>query len=191
MDTTVVEESAVAHAALSPLRLRILRHLDAPASASELARSMEVPRQKLTYHLNVLERHGLVELDEERRRRGFVERRFRRSGSVVLAPDLVEPVPEMSDRDALSADAVVAAATDAIRAIGRLAPAAAASGASLPTATLTTQIAFATPGDLRSFLADVADLAARYDAGSRPGGRAMTLTVLSHPAVSPEPRSDP
>ena len=183
---TYVDRSSAAHAALSPIRLEILRHLSEPASATELAEQLATTRQKVTYHLGILSRHGLVRKVDERRKRGFVEQVFQRSGDIVLAPDLVAET--LSDRDALAADAVIAAASDAIRSVGALAPAAAARGASLATATLSTDITFRSPSELRAFLAAVGDLAARFDRPDAAGARTMRVTVLSHPTQEgPEP----
>lgn len=172
-DMTVIEAPEAARAALSPLRRRILSLLDEPASATELANRLGLPRQKVHYHLTVLESHRLVELAEVRQRRGFEERRFRRSGTVVVAPDLLD-MPEPVDD--LSAEAVVAAAADVIRAIGGLS----AAGTRHPTATLTSEVSFASPGEMRRFLEAVGDLAAEFDCGSRPGSLPMTVTLLSH-----------
>ena len=180
----VIENPAAAHAALSPLRLELLRQLDQPASATELAARLSISRQRLTYHLHVLERHGLIALAEERRRRGFIERRYRRKGNLVVAPDIVAREPSASEREEMSADAVMAAASDAIRAVGTLSRQAAAAAKHLVTATLTTDVTFASPADLRRFLDGVAALAARYDkAGSREGAP-HRITLISHPQPS-------
>ena len=66
--------------ALPALRRRLLERLRTPASASELAREFGMPRQRLNYHLRVLEEQDLVELVELRPRRGFTERVLRTVG---------------------------------------------------------------------------------------------------------------
>lgn len=177
---TIVDRPEVARAALSPLRRRILAELDAPASATEVATALGLPRQKVNYHMTVLEGHGLVELAEVRQRRGFRERRFRRSGVVVIAPDLVDPSDPGDD---MSAEAIVAAAGDAIRAVGSLA----ASGSAHPTATVTTEISFGSPADFRAFLDGVAELAAGYDRIDEPDALTMKITLLSHVAKGHTP----
>ena len=150
------------------MRQRVLGELGEPRSASEVAAALGLARQKVAYHFGVLARHGLIELVEERRRRGFVERVFRRAEAVVLAPDLLA-------RDLRSRDALVAAASDAIRAAGR----------PQPTATLVTDVTFAMPADVTAFLEEVAGVAAKYDQGS---GRRLRISVLAHPA--PEQGAD-
>src|SRR5215472_10371285 len=62
--------------ALPPLRRRLLTLLAEPDSATGLARRLDLSRQKIGYHLRALERAGLVELVEERQRRGLKERRL-------------------------------------------------------------------------------------------------------------------
>ncbi len=171
----VVAAPDAAYAALSPLRRQLLGLLDEPMSASELALELDLTRQRVNYHLGVLANHGLIEVGETRQRRGFVERRFRRAGPTVIAPDLID---SPSAGDDLSADAVVAAASDAIRAIGELE----AAGKPHPTATLVTDVRFESPDAHRAFLAGVADLAAKFDEGEAAGALAIKVTVLSHVA---------
>lgn len=74
------------HKALAdPLRIRLLEALwDRPRSAGELAECVELPADRLYYHLAQLEEAGLVEVGEYRRlARGKVER--------VYAPATIEP----------------------------------------------------------------------------------------------------
>lgn len=70
----VLRRSAEAAAVLDPMRLRLLRHLEFPVSASSLARRLHLPRQKVNYHLRELERRGLVRLVRERRVGNCTER---------------------------------------------------------------------------------------------------------------------
>ena len=74
LDIAVIEDPAAAEASLDPIRTRILRELAEPASATQLAGRVGLPRQKVNYHLKALERHGLVELVEERRKGNVTER---------------------------------------------------------------------------------------------------------------------
>jgi DNA-binding transcriptional ArsR family regulator len=76
---------AVHKALADPLRIRLLEALwETPRSARELAECIELPADRLYYHLGQLEGAGLVEVTEYRRlARGKVER--------VYAPAAVEP----------------------------------------------------------------------------------------------------
>ena len=70
----LMHEPAQVRLALSPLRRQLLALLTEPMSATQLAVKLGVARQKVDYHLRLLETAGLVELVEERQRRGCVER---------------------------------------------------------------------------------------------------------------------
>ena len=69
-DVAVIEDPAVAAAALDPIRSKLLAELATPGSAAGLAARVGLPRQKVNYHLRALEAKGLVE-----RRRGAPPRR--------------------------------------------------------------------------------------------------------------------
>ncbi len=164
MSSRLVTDPDAAHAALSPLRRSILAELDEPASATEVAARLDLTRQKVNYHMGVLASHGLVELAEERPRRGFTERIYRRADALVLAPDL------LASRDRWAKQAVAAAAGDAIRAATTSQPG--------PNAALVADVHFATPAAMHDFLAEAAELAARYDDRT---GLPMRISLLAHP----------
>src|SRR6476661_4631613 len=73
-DVTVIDDPAAAETSLDPIRARLLAELAEPGSASTLAARVGLTRQKANYHLRALERHGLVELVEERRKGNCTER---------------------------------------------------------------------------------------------------------------------
>ena len=62
-----------------------------------LAGKLGLPRQNVNYHLRALERHGLVELVEERRRGNMTERLLRATAlSYVISPAALaawRPIP--------------------------------------------------------------------------------------------------
>jgi DNA-binding transcriptional ArsR family regulator len=66
LDVTVIEDAGAAEICLDPVRARLLAELAVPGSATTLAATAGIARQKVNYQLKVLERHGLVELVEER-----------------------------------------------------------------------------------------------------------------------------
>ena len=72
MAITYIDSPDRVRLALSPVRRDLLKRLRTPSSASGLAAELELPRQRLNYHLKALETAGLVELVEERPRRGCV-----------------------------------------------------------------------------------------------------------------------
>jgi DNA-binding transcriptional ArsR family regulator len=62
----LIDDPAAAGMSLDQVRLPA--ELTEPGSATTLAGKLDLPRQKLNYHLRALEKHGLVELVEERRK---------------------------------------------------------------------------------------------------------------------------
>src|ERR1700689_1385725 len=106
LEVTVIEDPAAAEASLDPVRSRLLAELDEPGSASSLAAKVGLSRQKVNYHLHTLERHGLVELVEERRKGNMTERVMRATASsYVISPAAMAAVAPDPDRspDQLSA----------------------------------------------------------------------------------------
>ncbi|GAA0636589.1 ArsR/SmtB family transcription factor [Brevundimonas lenta] len=178
-----------AHLALAPIRRRILAALVEPASAAGLAEQLDMPRQKIGYHLRALEDAGLVQLAGERKKRGFTERLFVAAERYVLDPALLQAAPpdpdaiEAQDRHAV--DHLVSTASAMVRDVARMREAAAAQGARLLTLTVEADVAFATPADFDAFSNDVAEavavLARKYAA---PSGRRYRLTAAAHPAVA-------
>ena len=53
--------------------MQILKLLREPRSAASVARELELPRQRVTYHVRALEKSGLLRNVGERRRGNFVE----------------------------------------------------------------------------------------------------------------------
>ncbi|WGM38030.1 winged helix-turn-helix domain-containing protein [Caulobacter sp. NIBR1757] len=171
--------------ALSPIRRRMLTALQSPGSAASLAVALNMPRQKVGYHLKALEEAGLVNLVEQRQRRGFTERLFTASADAYLVdPDLLAgPAPEALTQDRYAADHLIRTAAETVREVGRMRQTADAEGRRLLTFTLDAEIAFAAPGDIERFAArlteTIAALAAEFDS---PGGRPYRLIAATHPA---------
>ena len=68
IELAVIEDPSTAEVSLDPIRTRLLAELVEPRSATGVAALLGLPRQQVNYHLKTLERHGLVELVEERRK---------------------------------------------------------------------------------------------------------------------------
>src|SRR6478736_5726748 len=105
-DIAVIEDPAAAEASLDPVRTLLLAQLAEPGSASMVAARVGLPRQKVNYHLKALERHGLTELVEERRKGNVTERVMRATAaSYVISPTALAAVQPDPDRfrDHLSA----------------------------------------------------------------------------------------
>lgn len=181
----VLDEPARVAKALSPIRLALLGALGAPDSAAGLARRLSMSRQKVNYHLRELERLGFVELDEERQKRGCVERRMRVTArAFVIDPSLLG-APEEGAGDRFSSAHLVASASRAVHDVARLRERARRSRRRLLTLSMELEIAFDSPDAFAAFSRDLARafaaLAERYHRPDAPGARSYRTTVLVHP----------
>src|SRR4051812_33494880 len=89
---TLVTDPDRLRAALTPLRRQLLERLRRPASATEVGVELGLPRQRVNYHLRALENCGLVELVEERQRRGCTERILQTAADAfVVDPAVLSP----------------------------------------------------------------------------------------------------
>jgi DNA-binding transcriptional ArsR family regulator len=190
LDVTVIENAAAAEASLDPVRSRLLAELATPGPATTLAARMGLPRQQVNYHLRTLERHGLVELLEERRKGNMTERLMRATAAAyVISPTAlaaVEPDPERSP-DRLSAFWMLALAARLVRDVGSLLIGARRAGQRIATFALDGEIRFASAADRSAFAEElshaVAALVAKYHDDTAAGGRPHRIVVAIHPSV--------
>ena len=85
-----VEDARRAQALLHPLRARILTLAREAVSATELGRRLEMPRQRVNYHVRELARAGLLKRAGRRRRRNMFEQLYIASAKgYVLSPELL------------------------------------------------------------------------------------------------------
>ena len=187
----LVSDAAKARAALTPLRRELLERLREPNSASTLAGQLDIPRQKLSYHLRVLEEAGLIRLVEERQRRGFVERvMVACADTFVLDSALVQSAGKqaVTVQDRHASEHLVTTASGLVRDVARMREAADREGKRLsrspsrpssrsrrrPTSTRS-----ASNCPTRS-----PALAKHYSASPlRKGGRRYRLVAAAHPAL--------
>lgn len=192
-------DSGEAVAALGhPERRRILQALArSPDSASGLAERLDDTRQRINYHVRALNDVGLIELAEERPRRGLTERIYRPVGrgfaidpSVLGSLDIGE-MPEPGDRWAAAfAISLASRTTREIAALGRKAE---SEGKRLAVASMDTTVRLRTPKAMAAFIDDLAlaitEVVARHD---DPGTDTRTFRVAacSHPAPDPTAGAD-
>jgi DNA-binding transcriptional ArsR family regulator len=199
LECEVIESPAAASVALDPVRGRLLAHLSEPASAATLAARLDIPRQKVNYHLRALEAHGLVKEVARRKWGGLTERRLVAiASSYVVSPAALgplEPTPARTE-DRLSAKYLIALAARVVREVGELMRRAVTTEQRLATLSIDSEIRFKSAVERAAFsrelAASVADLAARYHDATAPGGRSHRLVVLAYPLgpSAPSP-SDP
>lgn len=184
----VIRSPASAAAALDPQRQRLLLHLREPDSATGLARRLRLPRQRVNYHLRVLEQAGLVELVEERRKGNCMERVVRATAQAfIISPEALGELAPTADAaaDRLSSAYLIAAAGRAIREVAALDERARGEGKRIATLTLETEIRFASAESRSRFAEELADavarIAAKHHSDKAPGGRRFRLLAAVHP----------
>jgi DNA-binding transcriptional ArsR family regulator len=188
---SIVRESGAAAALLQPDRLRLLRELTEPDSASGLARRLQLPRQRVNYHLRELERQGLVELVAERRKGNCIERVVRASAQgYIVSPEALGALGADPGRvaDRQSASYLAALAARVIRELGGLTELARKQDKRLATFSLDAEVTFASPADRAAFAEEltqaVAALVSRYHTAGSPAGRPFRLMVGAYPAAA-------
>jgi DNA-binding transcriptional ArsR family regulator len=194
LDIAVIENAAVAEVSLDPVRARLLAELSTPSSATMLADRIGLPRQKVNYHLRTLERHGLVELVEERRKGNVTERLLQATAaSYVISPaalSAVQPDPLRSP-DRLSAYWLLAVSARLVRDVGSLIVGATKARKRVATFAMDGEVRFASAADRAAFAEELsgtlAALVARYHAPNAERGRDHRLVVAIHPSVKPQP----
>jgi DNA-binding transcriptional ArsR family regulator len=199
LDVMVIDDPAAAEVSLDPVRARLLAALAEPASAAGLAGRVGLPRQKVNYHLRELEKHGLVELVQERRKGNMTERVLQATAaSYVISPQALLPVAPDPDRspDQLSAHWLLALSARMVGEVGELIAGARAAGQPLATYAVDTTIRFANAADRAAFATElstaIAGLVSRYAAPESPRGRDHRVLLALHPAVTARrPAIDP
>ncbi|WP_406047655.1 helix-turn-helix domain-containing protein [Kribbella sp. NBC_00889] len=178
-----VEEPEKLRVALSPIRRRLLELLREPSSATQLAATLGLPRQRMNYHLRELEKAGLIELVEERRRRGFTERILRAKAATLVVDPAVMGHAFTDIQDQFAAEHLVDVAAGTVRDVARMQSAADADGKRLLTFTLEAEVRFAEPGDVHRFTDALTEAVRRtieqFDTES---GRPYRLIAGGHPA---------
>ncbi|MCW2915036.1 MAG: ArsR family transcriptional regulator [Actinomycetia bacterium] len=192
-EVAVIEDPAAAEVSLDPVRARLLAELAEPASATMLAARVGMARQKVNYHLRALERHGLIELVEERRKGNVTERMVRATAaSYVISPSAlaaVQPDPARSP-DQLSVRWLLAVAARLVRDVGALVTAAARARKRVATFAMNGQVRFAPAADWAAFARELAEsmaaLVSKYHDETAEGGREHRVVVAVHPSVKTE-----
>jgi len=195
LDIQVIDDPVVATVALEPVRSRLLSHMATPASAATLATRVGLARQKVNYHLNTLESHGLVRLAEKRKWGGLTERLLvATAASYVVSPSALGPVAvdPNRERDRLSASYLIALGARIVRELGDLVRRATEAGKRLATLSIDTEIRFRSATDRAAFTSELTDaitkLVSKYHDDTMPGGRVHRLVIVAHPLPQ---KSDP
>lgn len=190
-DVAVIEDPAAAESSLDPVRARLLAELIEPGSATMLAPRVGLARQKVNYHLRELERHGLVELVEERRKGNVTERVMQAAAaSFVISPAALAAVAPDPDRspDKLSARWLLALAARLVRDVGELITRAGKARQPLATFAIDGEVRFASAADRAAFAAELAtavtSLIGKYHDEQAAQGRPHRVIVAVHPRIT-------
>lgn len=186
---SLVEHADAVRTALSPIRRRLLERLREPASATQVAAEFRLPRQRINYHLRALEEAGLVDLVEERQRRGCVERILAaRARAFVVDPSVIgapaTPAVAADAQDRFSAEHLIYAAGDVVRHVSRMRARAEEQRTRLLTFAVDTELVFASPADFEQFTTALAAFVVREAASLRKadGGRKYRVLLAGYPA---------
>jgi DNA-binding transcriptional ArsR family regulator len=187
-DVQVIENPAAAASALDPVRSQLLAELAQPASAAALANRLGIPRQKLNYHLRMLESHGLVEVAEKRRWGGLTERLLVATAtSYMVSPAAMGAVGADPQRsaDRLSASYLIALAARIVRELSALLRRAEETNKRLATLAIDTEVRFRSPTERAAFTEElstaITNLVSKYDDPAAIGGRSHRLVIVAHP----------
>lgn len=140
----VVGDRARAEVLLHPLRLRVLEAAREPSSATEIAKRLRLPPQKVNYHVRRLEEHGFLRKVEERRARNLVEKVYAATAeSYVLASEVLGGLsPRAALADVVSASHLLALQARAETELREVLREAGEAGDETPVATLSMEAEF-------------------------------------------------
>lgn len=112
-DEVIIDDLETLKVFFDPLRTRIVRAMvHQPRSVHEIAEELSIPFTRLYYHINMLEKHGIIRLVDVRNIGGAVEEKYyqvRARSFVVDRRWLTMSPPEDADHISPGVEAVMAA----------------------------------------------------------------------------------
>ena len=190
----LLSSTASAAAVLHPLRQRILESLAEPDSAAGVARRLQLPRQRLNYHVRELARAGLLRRAGRRRKRNMYEQCYVATArGYALSPELLGRLGADPRRveDTFSAAYLLALAAQLQAELGRASREATAQGKRLTTLSMNSEFRFESAGQRAEFAraleAAVVDVIGRFASpaqradGAAGAGRPYRLVVGCYP----------
>ena len=170
-----------------PVRARILSIAQSPMSASDLARTLGLPRQRVNYHVRQLADGGFLKPAAQQRKGNMVEQQFVASaGSYVFAPEVLGDVApaDPASMEPTSAASLLAVCARAQRDVANVMETAHAAGVRLRTLSMMRNVRFATAEQRTEFMNAVADAIESVieEHGSSTGGQ-LRLVLGCYPVV--------
>lgn len=188
----LTSDPAAAASLLDPQRRRLLEALTEPGSGASVARRLGMPRQKVNYHLREMEKLGLVEFVEERKKGNCTERLVRAVAThYIVDPGVLGALgggeQEMTP-DRFSWAYLVAVAARTIRELAVLSRRARQAKKELQTFTLHTDIRFDSARALNAFTEElsheVARLTVKHQSADGDQSRVFRFVVGAYPAIT-------
>jgi predicted house-cleaning NTP pyrophosphatase (Maf/HAM1 superfamily) len=182
---TLEDPTAIA-AATHPVRAAILDAMRTPSTAAAAARVVGQSRQNVAYHVRELEKVGLLRRVGERRNGNFVEQTYVvAADTLVISPSSTwgDPTPRTEAlADQLSLGELVAAGERLQRESALLLDRAAFDGEQIASASVTTDIRFASDEARSAFLREYVETvtALAHEHGAR-RGTAYRLVLAAYP----------
>lgn len=176
------------------MRSRILHLLSVkPDSAAGIADRTGQPRQKINYHMRLLEENGFVHLVETRKRRNMEERILEPTAEAFLiSPETLgqlAPQPD-SNLDKLSARYLLALAARLILELGKISRKAIRQKKKISVLGMNTHIRFADPAVRKEFsdelLTCLGQLVTKYHDEHSKGGRSFEMMIGIYPTLNPD-----
>ncbi len=187
----LVEGTDQAATLLHPVRIQLLERFRDPASAAEVARDLELPRQRVGHHVRLLREHGLLEPVGERRKGNFVEQLLQTTArAYVIVPQALGGLASSPEeiRDRFSSEYLVALAARTLRDLATLRRRADRSGKRLATLSLETEVRFASPAEQTAFAEELSaaleGLVSKYHAAAETPGRSFRFNLCGYPSLA-------
>jgi DNA-binding transcriptional ArsR family regulator len=155
-----ISESRRAAALLDPLRAQILTLARKPVSATQLGAQLDLPRQRVNYHVRQLARTGLLKRAGRRRRRNMFEQRYVASAKgYLISPELLGAAGAdwRAVTDAASAAYLLALSARMQADVARASRGAQATGRNLLTLSIKSQFRFQSPEQRERFTRELSD----------------------------------
>lgn len=184
----VIDEPKRARVLLEETRMTLLQNLSEPSSPSALAARLDLPRQRVNYHLKELASQNLIVLVSEKIKGNVRERIYRRTGdSYAISSAALGPLGSSTSqiKDRFSSAYQIALASQAVRDLGAMQVDAQAAGQTLATLSLDVKVRFASAEKRNQFseelAAALADLVRKYQDDEAPTGRSFQFYMGAYP----------
>ena len=181
-DVFEIDDARTLEMLADPLRLELLEHLYQPASVSEVAEVLDVPRTRLYHHVRLLEQAGMIKVVRTRQRGAIPEKIYQ-----VTAKDFRPSARFLAESRPRQ---VIAAIVDSLLSFTRMditrsfteGRFAFGERTEHRRAMLSRNLVMLSPGRLHTFLAELQGLIDRYDDQPDPDGEPVAIVALVYPS---------